>query len=609
MTPGSPDGSSLGFREVWAVDFEFQAPPGEPSIPLCMCARELISGRMVRVWRDELRRLHRPPFAIDDGSLFVAYYASAELGCFIALGWPLPARILDLYAEFRVATNGLPAVHGNGLLGPLAHYGLGHIDAHEKDAMRGLVMGQQNWSHAELGAILDYCMSDVLALAALLPRMAPTIDWPRALLRGRYMAAVAHMEAIGVPVDVPMHRQLAADWDGLTRRLAQAADREIGVYEGRTFKEIRFETWLAARGIAWPRRPDGALALDRDTFKAQATSRPEHPQLMQLYELRVTLGGMRLTGLQVGADGRNRCLLSPFQSVTGRNQPSNTKCVFGPARWLRGLVKPPEGTALAYIDFASQEIGIAAALSGDERLAEAYSSGDPYLAFAVDARLAPPGATKASHGLLRDRCKALLLGINYGMGSPALATSAGLEAIEARELLVKHRQTYPRFWRWMQDTQDAAILTGECRTCFGWKRQIRATDTNPVNPRSLMNWPMQASGAEMMRIAAIAATEAGISVCLPVHDAFLIEARVGELNATVDKMRGIMQRAGTAVTGGLEIRTEVDQTVLPPARYMDKRGARMWQLVTGLLSDGRSHASLPSHLCEPVSRGCEPTLA
>jgi DNA polymerase-1 len=161
----------------------------------------------------------------------------------------------------------------------------------------------------------------------------------------------------------------------------------------------------------------------------------------------------------------------------------------------------------------------------------------------------------------------------------------------------------------MQDTQDAAILQGECRTCFGWKRQVRATEASPLNPRSLMNWPMQASGAEMMRIAAIAATEAGISVCLPVHDAFLIEARVGELDATVAKMQDIMQRAGTAVTGGLEIRAEVGQTVLPPDRYMDERGARMWQLVMGLLSDGRSRASPPSLLCEPVSHGCEPTLA
>ena len=85
--------------------------------------------------------------------------------------------------------------------------------------------------------------------------------------------------------------------------------------------------------------------------------------MLPLHELRATLANLRLTGLQVGADGRNRCLLSPFRAVTGRNQPSNAKFIFGPARWMRGLIQPPDGWGLAYVDFASQEIAAAAALS------------------------------------------------------------------------------------------------------------------------------------------------------------------------------------------------------------------------------------------------------
>ena len=42
----------LPFREVWAVDFEFTAPPGERPKPLCVVARELRSGRVVRQWLD-----------------------------------------------------------------------------------------------------------------------------------------------------------------------------------------------------------------------------------------------------------------------------------------------------------------------------------------------------------------------------------------------------------------------------------------------------------------------------------------------------------------------------------------------------------------------------
>jgi DNA polymerase I-like protein with 3'-5' exonuclease and polymerase domains len=84
--------------------------------------------------------------------------------------------------------------------------------------------------------------------------------------------------------------------------------------------------------------------------------------------------------------------------------------------WLRGLILPEEGCGLAYIDWEQQEFGIAAALSGDANMLEAYDSGDPYLAFAKQAGAAPPNATKASHGTLREQFKACALAVQYGMG-------------------------------------------------------------------------------------------------------------------------------------------------------------------------------------------------
>ena len=106
----------------------------------------------------------------------------------------MPQRVLDLYVEFRNSTNGLPTISGAGLLGALAQYGLDGIGAVEKDEMRDLILRGGPWSEDERLAVLDYCETDVAALARLLPAMLPKIDLPRALLRGRYMAAVARME-------------------------------------------------------------------------------------------------------------------------------------------------------------------------------------------------------------------------------------------------------------------------------------------------------------------------------------------------------------------------------------------------------------------------------
>jgi hypothetical protein len=102
-----------------------------------------------------------------------------------------------------------------------------------------------------------------------------------------------------------------------------------------------------------------------------------YPLVAPLRELRHAISQMRLSELAVGDDGKNRTILSAFQARTGRNQPSNSKFIFGPAVWLRGLIKPPPGHGIAYIDWQQQEFGIAAALSGDPLMKAAYGSGDP----------------------------------------------------------------------------------------------------------------------------------------------------------------------------------------------------------------------------------------
>jgi DNA polymerase I len=326
------------FREVVVVDTEFAITPGNRPIPVCLVAHELRSGRRFRIWQDQFGPA--PPYSTGPDVLFVAYYASAELGCYQVLGWPMPERILDLFIEFRACTNGLDTPAGNGLLGALTYFGLDSMGAAEKDTMREMVLRGGPWSEAERAAILDYCEEDVTALTRLLSAMQHRIDLPRALLRGRYMAAVAAMEHAGTPIDVPTLEQLRRNWTGIQDQLIAEMDADYGVFDGRTFKADRFAIWLAHKNIPWPLLESGRLDLTDDTFRQQARA---HPSVSSLRELRSSLSDLRLNHLAVGRDGRNRTMLSAFRSRTGRNQPSNTKYIFGPSVWLRGLITPPPG--------------------------------------------------------------------------------------------------------------------------------------------------------------------------------------------------------------------------------------------------------------------------
>ncbi|EMI54652.1 DNA polymerase [Rhodopirellula sallentina] len=566
------------FDSVWSLDFEFSQPPGERPSVVCLVARELHTKRLIRIDMDALATMNEPPFDTGPSSLCVAYFSSAEWNCFLALGWNLPARVLDLWCEFRNMLNGTFPASGWGLLSCLSHFGFDSMLATEKTEMRDLAIRGGPYTAEEMTALVDYCQTDVDALDKLLPVMVPLIDFPRAVHRGRYMKAVACMEHNGIPIDTNTLSMFRRHWETIKLDLIQSVDDAFGVFDGTTLKRDRFEAYLIRNGIPWPETDSGQLSLRDDVFRDQVKS---YPQLSPLRELCHALSEMKLEKLAVGSDGRNRTMIRPFASRSGRNQPSNNKFIFGPSVWLRGLMQPEPGNALAYVDWAQQELGIAAALSGDPALVQAYASGDPYLEFAKMAGAVPATATKKSHPEERSAYKVCMLATQYGMGEHGLANKLNKPVAFARNLLRRHRETFPVFWKWSQNQVDTAMLTGGLQTVFGWRIRTIGGD----NPRSLANFPMQANGAEMMRLACCMATEASIRVCCPVHDAILIEAASGDIDDVVAQTQIIMREAGRIVLDGFDLESDA-KVIRHPDRYMDDdRGVEMWDRVVRLASE------------------------
>ena len=280
----------------------------------------------------------------------------------------------------------------------------------EKDEMRDLILLGGPWSDAEREAILDYCESDVEALARLLPAMLPQIDLPAPCF-----AAVTWPQPRG--------------WNETASRLILIRLSYYGGI-GRTFKINLSPRWTATtasmrgEGSRWTVLRNGYPAT---TFRGRVSTAgglisattlsgrwPARTRSSRRCVNCARPSQMRLSDLPVGKDGRNRTMLSAFRARTGRNQPSNTEFIFGPSVWLRGLIQPPPGYGIAYIDWAQQEFGIAAALSGDPLMMDAYRSGDPYLAFAKQAGAAPPDATKATHKAVRDQFKSRCWRFNTG---------------------------------------------------------------------------------------------------------------------------------------------------------------------------------------------------
>jgi len=570
----------LPARHVWAIDFEFEVPHDVlPGRIVCMVARDLKSGAEIVLAGDELKGA-ACPFRCDGTELFVAFYASAEAHCFLALGWPLPPRWIDLWAEERRLTNGRPYL-SLSLIDTMTRHGLRIRDKAHKTTMQ-TVVGTGRWSPADLPAIVSYCREDVEDTAALLVAMLPwiTSNAPvppaaainQAILRGRFMAEVAAIERRGIPWDVAGWARVNENWERIQRALIANVDAAYGVFDGTTFVAERFARYLERTNLPWPRLPSGALALDRDTFRHQAKS---HAAVAPLRELRGALSLMRGTRLAPDDDGRVRTRSNPYRSKTGRSQPSSTRFAFGSARWTRSFIMPGPGRVFAYLDYRSQEIAIAAHLAGDAALIETYESGDPYLAFAKRAGMVPRDATKESHPEQRGACKVIVLGVQYGMEARTMAAGSGMPVHRAEELLQRHREAYPAFWSMAGRMVDRIGLGLPAYTAAGWRYQVGAG--GEINPRSSQNWIVQSTGADIMRLAVIRCAEAGLPVVATVHDALALDVPEAGADEALAQAAGIMSRAAADILGG-PVGVDV-HAVRPGERYVDEAGHEFFRKV------------------------------
>jgi DNA polymerase I-like protein with 3'-5' exonuclease and polymerase domains len=235
----------------------------------------------------------------------------------------------------------------------------------------------------------------------------------------------------------------------------------------------------------------------------------------------------------------------------------------------------------AYLDWRTQEVGVAAALSGDTALIDAYRAGDIYHALARVLGFTDepdPVRWKKTDPAMRNRMKVLQLAISYGMGVPSLARGLDRHPLIASAIIERHKRSYPRFWQWRADMVRAAMLERRIDSVFGWPLHI---STSP-NQRTLYNFPMQSGGAEMLRLATMRLCEAGIVPIMLVHDGILLEETSRE---RIEHANEIMRGAGRDTCDDLTIDVDVDQLLENGARYQDKRpmAQKMWATVMDAL--------------------------
>jgi DNA polymerase-1 len=580
------------FVNVVVCDFEYEVADGELPNVLCMVAymvdEHLQHVRTIRMWRGDFGAT--PPFDIGDNTLVVAYSAWAEMTCFMTLGWKFPEHIFDQHTAYLAASNILLPHNPDEvrkrerkrLSDACRAYGIDGWEHIDKESIAKDI-GEGRWRDYGRERIFEYCEEDVRASTLLLGaqlRGRPgryghyPADVERVLHWSNYSAkAVAQIQARGMPLDMRLWNLVQENKGAVIKYLLRRFDPSYGsdcpIYtpEGE-WSYAGIERWLASIGAAWPRKESSRLDLEGDTFRLMY----HVPGVEELHALRDSLGVIVKAKLPIGRDGRNRPSLFPFCTATGRN--AHARSLYNAHAGMRSFMRFDDDVIGVYLDWRTQEVGIAAALSGDQALMSAYSDGDVYYALTKICGLTngyDRHHWKNNDPTTRQRMKSLQLAINYGMGVPSLARGLDRHPLIASAIIEKHRRAYPRFWQWRDNEVQCAMLDRRMETVFGWPLYLSSSP----NQRTLFNFPMQSNGAEMLRLAAWRLCEAGIIPSMLIHDGILIEARNEE---QITQAMEIMRTAGREVCDGFEIGVDVDQRLERGARYRDKRpvARKMW---------------------------------
>jgi DNA polymerase family A len=594
------DSREIVCNRVVSIDSEFDAKKGQgepPGPPVCICAIEIDQDGRETEYRLAAPYPKRPPWERDDPYLAFGFALSAEAGSFLHADWqPFPMPAIDLYAEYMVIHNtemsrgGDRKRPGPTLIQACQRYGVAGMDKAYKEDMRALAYTKINHTPEEIALLQDYCIEDNRMVMGLFGAMLPRIDLLRAPIRAAFMMEIERIRWAGIPIDMSTYRRVERHAPAAASKMRNELNRKLGadVYFQNVFKRRTMFQVMRRNGIPIPTDPKtGKESCATKLIKSMIETSPLLKEYYEDTRMIKALGGLKL---EIGSDGRNRFWFNPFGTKTGRNNPSTNRCIFGLPHTMRSFMKPPPGMAFAQVDVGAEEIGIAAALSGDSVLMADYLTGDPYRQFAA-AALGILDPTEQQ----RQVYKGTVLGRIYGLGAASLARNLGISRSEAERIIDQMIARYPVLNAWLERVTTKAAHCVPITCTLGWS--LTATG-QPGEERTFLNFPMQANGAELMRLVIIRAGAAGLRLIGCAHDSFMIEDTIERILDSVTKLQAIVRQASRDLLGGFELRAgcKPDRDIVRyPDRFVDKReleeGMRHWNRLMELIAeqeDGQS---------------------
>ena len=402
----------------------------------------------------------------------------------------------------------------------------------------------------------------IFALVPILEKLIDERDMASLLadLELPVMMDLAEMEQVGICVDRQKLDELASffrnEVDRETQAAHVAAGREFNVGSPKQLQVILFDE------LKLPKTKKIKTGYTTDAEGLEwLFAKTSHPLLQHLLRIRET--SKLLTTIEglvsaIGKDGRIHTDFQQTVAATGRLSSTNPNLQNIPVRTEEGrrirdcfVAASPYSTLLT-ADYSQIEMRIMAHLSHDQKLIEAFKSGEDLhstvasLVFGVQAHDVDPE--------MRRQIKAMSYGLAYGLSSYGLAQQLNLSPTAAAELMDQYFSRFGGIRDYLKTVVEAARQVGYTETIMGRRRYLpdllqENRARREVAERMALNAPIQGSAADIIKVAMIhsraAMREAHLQsrLLLQVHDELIFEVFPGEEEQLTELVRREMGSA------------------------------------------------------------------
>ncbi|GGH57053.1 DNA polymerase I [Rothia aerolata] len=393
---------------------------------------------------------------------------------------------------------------------------------------------------------------------------------------------LAQMERAGIAVDSTVLAELKDHYNTFIKQATEEAyrliDHEVNLGSPKQLQAVLFEELElpTTRKLKSGYSTDAESMADLLTRIDPDSKGAQFLLALQMYrdytKLKQTVEGLQKATAE---DGRIHTTFQQNVAATGRLSSTDPNLQNIPIRTEEGrkirgafVVDPrtvdgQQYSTLLTADYSQIEMRIMVHLAQDEKLIEAYESGEDLHRFVGSEvfGVAPEDVTPE----MRAKVKAMSYGLAYGLSRFGLSKQLGIPVEEAAQLTVNYFKRFGDVGRFLRGTLKEAHQDGYTETMFGRRRNLPDLGSSnrarrEAAERAALNAPIQGSAADIMKIAMInvaARLEAeGLKtrMLLQIHDELILEVAPGEEEAAAAVLSEEMSRA-------VELRVPLDVQV------------------------------------------------